>query len=116
MEFIKQHNIEVTKKEIELTAANYSIPEILRILLPKTLEEVPSSFETIGHIAHLNLRSEFLPYKELIAKVILEKNPRIRTVVNKLDSIDSTFRTFQMEVIAGENNLFTELVNTHLIH
>ena len=32
---------------------------------------VPSAFETVGHIAHLNLREEHLPYKMLIAKVFI---------------------------------------------
>lgn len=46
--------------------------------------EVPSSFETVGHIAHLNLRDELLPFKRVIGRVLLEKNtPRIRTVLNK---------------------------------
>ena len=45
---------------------------------------MPSSFETVGHIAHLNLRDELLPFKRVIGRVLLEKNtPRIRTVLNK---------------------------------
>jgi tRNA G37 N-methylase Trm5 len=44
---------------------------------------VPSSFETVGHIAHLNLRDELLPYKHLVGQVLLDKNPNIQTVVNK---------------------------------
>ena len=37
-------------------------------LLPAGVE-IPSAFETIGHIAHLNLREELLPYKSLISQV-----------------------------------------------
>lgn len=52
--------------------------------------------------AHFNLREEYLPYKQLIGKVILDKNTTVKTVVNKLDSIDNEFRFFQMEVMGGE--------------
>ena len=52
-------------------------------LLPPGLE-VPCSFETVGHIAHLNLRDELLPYKHLVGQVLLDKNPSIRTIVNKV--------------------------------
>lgn len=34
--------------------------------------------------------------------MILDKNSGLRTVVNKLDSIDTTFRYFSMEVLAGD--------------
>lgn len=42
--------------------------QILEALLPEGLI-VPSAFETVGHIAHLNLRDEHHSYKKLIAKV-----------------------------------------------
>ncbi len=65
------------------------------------VEEIPSSFETAGHIAHVNLREEALPYKYLIGKAILDKNrPRIQLVVNKIGSIENEFRTFPMEILA----------------
>ena len=30
--------------------------------------EIPSAFETVGHIAHLNLREEQLPFKKVIGQ------------------------------------------------
>lgn len=55
----------------------------LQKVLPDGVD-VPTSFESVGHIAHLNLRDEQLPYKTLIGQVIIDKNPSIRTVVNKV--------------------------------
>ena len=41
-------------------------------------------------------------------QVILDKNsPQIKTVVNKVNAIDETYRFFQMELLAGENNMLT---------
>lgn len=56
---------------------------MLQKLLPEGCE-VPTSFESVGHIAHLNLRDELLPYKHVIGQVVLDKNSSIRTVVNKV--------------------------------
>lgn len=80
--------------------------EILESVLPEELlDEIPTGFTVVGHIAHLNLRDEYLPYKHLIGQVILDKNsPLVRTVVNKLDSIHAVYRTFDMEVIAGDDS------------
>ena len=42
--------------------------------------------------------------------MLLDKNsPQIKTVVNKTNTIHDVFRFFQMEVIAGENNLYTSV-------
>jgi tRNA (guanine37-N1)-methyltransferase len=83
----------------------YTVDEVLRTLLSDRLSEVPTAFETIGHIAHVNLRDEALPYKHLIGQVILDKNLPIKTVVNKLGNIETEFRTFPLEV--SENYSFS---------
>lgn len=50
-----------------------------------------------------------LPYKHLIGKVILDKNQRIRSVVNKVASIATEFRTFPLEVLAGTDDLVVDM-------
>lgn len=38
-------------------------------------------------------------------EVVLDQQSSVRTVVNKTDSIDNTFRFFKMELLAGEDNM-----------
>ncbi len=85
--------------------------EVLRQLLPReVVGDIPTSFETVGHIAHLNLKDEQLPYKALIGRVILEKNDRIATVVNKTQAIENQFRVLPLEVIAGKDEMETMVI------
>ena len=80
-------------------------------------------------LAHLNLNDEYLPYKYIIGKVLLDvcayiyisllegltnvvqKNKGVKTVVNKLNTIDTKFRFFKMELLAGEPNYVVEHVS-----
>uniref|UniRef100_A0A804N3M0 SAM-dependent methyltransferase TRM5/TYW2-type domain-containing protein n=1 Tax=Zea mays TaxID=4577 RepID=A0A804N3M0_MAIZE len=88
--------------------------EVLEVLLPEGVI-IPTGFETIGHIAHLNLRDEHMPYKKLIASVVLDKNkPKIQTVVNKTDVIQNNYRTMQLEVLAGNGSLRTMVIESGL--
>ncbi|CAB0005837.1 unnamed protein product [Nesidiocoris tenuis] len=77
--------------------------QILRAIIPEELDGV-TSFSIIGHIVHLNLRPELNEYKTVIGQVLLDKIPHARTVVTKTDNIDSKFRNFKMEIIAGEED------------
>jgi tRNA (guanine37-N1)-methyltransferase len=70
---------------------------------------IPTSFELIGHIAHVNLRTEFLPFKFIIGQVILDKNSTVKTVVNKLNTISNEYRTFPMEIIAGVDSTIVDM-------
>jgi len=74
-------------------------------------DEIPSGFSIVGHVAHLNLREQYLPYKHLVAEVLLDKNPAVKTVINKVDTVgeESEYRTFQYEVLAGPDDLNVEV-------
>eukprot|EP01041_Mallomonas_annulata_P013343 gene13343-28266_t len=105
-ELIEYHSshgdkLKLTQKfELNINYEYLGVDEVLKKILPKDVE-VPCSFEQAGHIAHLNIRDELLPYKYIIGEVIMDKNPSVKTVVNKIGNIETEFRTFPMEVIAG---------------
>ncbi|KAJ0044993.1 hypothetical protein Pint_04402 [Pistacia integerrima] len=106
--------LELVRCRLTLYYDHWQMDEILEALLPEGMI-VPSSFETVGHIAHLNLRDEHLPCKNRIAKVVLDKNkPKIQTVVNKIDAIHNDYRTMQLEVLAGNHSLVTVVVENGL--
>ncbi|KAF9370172.1 tRNA(m(1)G37)methyltransferase [Podila verticillata] len=109
-EFVKEHGFELAETQFQVSYDYWTADEVVRAILPEELlVEAPSSFTTVGHIAHMNLKDEYLPWKHLIGQVILDKNPNLKTVVNKTDSIDTTFRFFKMEVLAGEDNMIAEV-------
>ncbi|KAE9608386.1 putative tRNA (guanine(37)-N(1))-methyltransferase [Lupinus albus] len=102
---------EVLPYSLTLGYSYWSADHVLKQILPPGVD-VPSSFETIvkadSHIAHLNLHDELLPYKDVIAKVIYDKNyPRIKTIVNKVGTITNEFRVPEFEVLAGEHDMVT---------
>ncbi|EIE26693.1 hypothetical protein COCSUDRAFT_12364 [Coccomyxa subellipsoidea C-169] len=94
--------------DLTLNYSYWSAEHVLKRLLPEGCE-VPTSFESVGHIAHMNLRDELLPFKNVIGQVLLDKNPSIRTIVNKVGTIENEYRVFRMEVIAGDSDLDTEV-------
>ena len=52
-----------------------------------------------------------MPFKTLIAEIILDKNPTIRTVINKIDEVgeQSEYRTFSFEFLAGDPDTNVEV-------
>ncbi|XP_027130961.1 tRNA (guanine(37)-N(1))-methyltransferase [Larimichthys crocea] len=94
--------------ELRLTYHNLKSEEVLEAVLPQG-QDVTSGFSRVGHIAHMNLRDHQLPYKNLIGEVIMDKNPGVTCVVNKTNIIDTTYRNFKMEVLAGEENMVAKV-------
>lgn len=98
------NDIEIIPYTLELNYDNLTADYVLSRYIPSDIT-LPSSFETIGHIAHLNLTQQLLPYKYIIGNVLLSKNsPRIRTVINKDGSITNQYRVYKIELLAGIND------------
>ncbi|KAL2432216.1 tRNA (guanine(37)-N1)-methyltransferase [Exophiala dermatitidis] len=96
--------------DLTLTYDDWTMHNILEAILPEIPEEekeTPAGFAQVGHVAHVNLRSPYLPYKHLIGQVLLDKNPTVTTVINKILDVgtESVFRTFPYEVLAGPDDL-----------
>ncbi|KAI8073269.1 Met-10+ like-protein-domain-containing protein [Gongronella butleri] len=107
---VDDESLGVVQHTIEVDYDYWSTDQVLNALIPADkVKEIPSSFTQVGHIAHVNLRDDLLPWKHVIGEVLLDKNKNITSVVNKLNSIDTTFRFFQMEVLAGSDNMITEV-------
>ncbi|XP_037551272.1 tRNA (guanine(37)-N1)-methyltransferase [Nematolebias whitei] len=99
---------ELQNYELKLTYDQLKSDEVLEAVLPQG-QVVTSGFSRVGHIAHLNLRDHQLPYKNVIGQVIMDKNPGVTCVVNKTNIIDSTYRNFKMELLAGEENMVVKV-------
>ncbi len=98
--------------DVELDYAHWTYLDVMKSLLPEDAqEELPVGFTATGQVAHLNIRNAYLPYRYLIAHVLMDKNPAIKTVINKIDTVGEVnpFRTFSYEVLAGPDDLNVEI-------
>lgn len=95
---------------------NQSVSRILSKVLPPSAHPPPSSYEQIGHVAHYNLRSNHLPHAKIIGSVLLDRMDTIQTVVNKCGEVGGPYRTYRVELLAGEANYNVHVIehNTHL--
>lgn len=88
-------------EDVEFTYENWKADELVKAIIPDGIEPA-TSFSKIGHILHMNLKDNLLPYKTAIAQIFMDKTPGCRTVINKAQSIDNTFRNFQIDLLLGD--------------
>ncbi|KAL9127211.1 MAG: hypothetical protein Q9217_003867 [Psora testacea] len=111
-ELVKTGDVALIPYELELNYDYWDYHDIMSSIMPgEVQDEYPTGFSIVGHVVHLNLREEQLAYKHLIAAVLLDKVPNIRTVINKIDDVGSTnvYRTFSHEVLGGDPDLNVEV-------
>lgn len=107
-QLVDEKLVSIIPYQLELDYSYWTYHDIISAILPVDEQgEIPSGFSLVGHVAHLNLRDEYLKYKNIIAEIILDKNTGVRTVINKVDDVgeESEFRTFKYEVLAGPDDL-----------
>ncbi|KAI9374756.1 guanine methyltransferase Trm5 [Aspergillus egyptiacus] len=107
-ELVDNGIVEIGPYDLHLDYDYWTHADIMEAILPEdALDEIPTGFSQVGHVAHLNLRDEYIPYRYLIGQVLLDKNPTVRTVIRKTEDVGSTsqFRTFPYEVLAGEHDM-----------
>ena len=113
LELVESSQVQLEPFDVDLEYDYWTYPEIISSILPPDLvnDELPQGFTMAGHIAHFNLRDQFLPYKNLIATVVLDKLPNVRTVINKVENVGASnpYRTFDYEVLAGEDDMAVEM-------
>lgn len=111
-EGVEKEEVGVIPYELKLDYDHWNYLEIVKSILPEDEQgEIPQGFSMVGHVAHMNLREEYLPYKSILAEVLMDKNPGVRTVINKIDEVGehSEFRTFKYEVLRGPDDLNVEV-------
>ncbi|KAH6648493.1 Met-10+ like-protein-domain-containing protein [Truncatella angustata] len=109
---VEKGELGVIPYELKLDYDYFNFLDVITAVLPEDLHgEIPSGFNVAGHVAHLNLREPYHPYKKLIGEILVDKNPAIRTVINKVDNVgtESEFRTFAYEVLAGPDDMDVEV-------
>lgn len=95
-------------EDFEMNYDNWNAEEILKAVLPVE-HEACTSFSRIGHIIHVNLKSHLVPYKRLIGEVFRDKIHGTRCVINKIQTIENTYRNFTLELLCGEEDYLVEV-------
>ncbi|EFP06005.1 hypothetical protein CRE_04935 [Caenorhabditis remanei] len=96
----------------ELTFDNWDTKSIFKAILPVGIEY--SSYTQTGHIIHCNFADEVLPFRHIIAEVLLNKVKNCKTVVQKGNIITNVYRNLDLELLAGEENYETEIKESGL--
>ncbi|VDK53135.1 unnamed protein product [Anisakis simplex] len=100
-------SVQFEQRNLTIEYEDWTAKQCINAILPNGL--LFSGFSQVGHIVHVNLREELLPYKLAIGKILLEKTNNCRTVVNKLESIENEYRVFELDLLAGEPDYEAEV-------
>ena len=63
---------------------------------------LPNGYHLVGHVALLDVSEQLLPYADILGKIILEYETRIKSVAIKIGPTTGIIRTPNYKLIAGE--------------
>lgn len=78
-------------------------------------EYLPRRLRMLGHVAILWLHPEIVEYKELIGQVVLEYQPKIRSVLRRTAAISGPYRQPAVELIAGSSDTETAFTENRVV-
>jgi tRNA (guanine37-N1)-methyltransferase len=106
---IQEHDIPITAGpvlDICIPYSQWSVSFLLQQLLPTFVHPIPTAFETVGHIAHFNLKPHHMPYAKLIGQVVLQcLQPTISMVITKDGTVQGPHRTYTIQVLATADGI-----------
>ena len=74
------------------------------------LNKLPAKYKVLGDLAIIKLPDEFSHLKKEIGRIILKNDPRVKSVLNLVEGIQGIFREPKVEVIAGDMNTETMII------
>jgi tRNA G37 N-methylase Trm5 len=77
--------------------------------------QLPSGYHLVGHVALLDIDDQLHPYAELVGKVTLEYEPRIKSVAIKIGPTSGITRTPNYNLIAGNPKTTTTHIENEVI-
>jgi tRNA wybutosine-synthesizing protein 2 len=83
-------------------------------IVPKYVQ-LPAGYHIVGHVVLLNIDEQLRPYAELVAKLTLEFEPRIKSVAIKLGPTTGISRTPNYRLIAGDSITTTTHIENGVI-
>lgn len=97
-------DFEFNEREFESYGKTSSLKEELKNKLnEKELDELITSFDSLGSIAVIEIPESLQNKQKVIAEALLKVNPSIKTVCVKAEKVKGKFRVYPVKVIAGKD-------------
>ncbi len=88
-----------------------NLADLLDLAVPRNLvDKVPRAFNIVGNIAVLEIDEQLAPFKEAIARAMLEIHPHLTSIFSKQSARVGEFRTSNLDLVWGSG----DPVTTHI--